>query len=71
MPIAQGLRKAALSGATIDARRLPRLSQHISPQRQHAAQPDGVIDVIGVGVAGAGVEQDAQAVTIEHQPRQK
>ena len=27
--------------------------------------------MIGVGVAGAGVEQDAQALAIEHQPRQK
>jgi hypothetical protein len=41
-------------------RRLPRLSQNVHPQRQHAAQADSVVDVIGVGVAGAGVEQDAQ-----------
>ena len=27
--------------------------------------------MIGVGVAGARVEQDAQTVTIEHQPGQK
>jgi hypothetical protein len=27
--------------------------------------------MIGVGVAGARMEQDAQTVTIEHQPRQK
>jgi len=27
--------------------------------------------MIGVGVAGAGVEQNAQALAIEHQPRQK
>src|SRR5215510_11538837 len=52
-------------------RRLPRLSQNVHPQRQRAAQPDGVVDMIGVGVAGAGVEQDAQTITIEHQPRQK
>jgi hypothetical protein len=49
--------------------RLPRLSLH--PQRQHTAQPDGAVDVIGVGVAGARMEQDIQTVTIEHQPRQK
>jgi hypothetical protein len=41
-------------------RRLPRLSQNVHPQRQHAAQPDGVVDVIGVGVAGPRMEQDAQ-----------
>src|SRR5215468_11873607 len=51
--------------------RLPRLSQNVHPQRQRAAQPDGVVGMIGAGVAGAGVEQDAQTVTIEHQPRQK
>jgi hypothetical protein len=38
---------------------------------KHTAQPDGVVDVIGVGVVGARMEQDAQTVTIEHQPRQK
>ena len=37
---------------------LPPLSQNIRPQRQHAAQPDGVVDVIGLGVVGAGVKQD-------------
>ena len=39
---------------------VPQLSQNVHPQRQHAAQPDGVVDVTGVGVAGARVEQDAQ-----------
>src|SRR5262245_25879795 len=52
-------------------RRLARLAQNVRPQRQRLAQPDGVLDMIGVGVAGAGVEQNAQALTIEHQPRQK
>ena len=52
-------------------RRLARLAQNVHPQRQHAALPDGVVGMIGVGVAGAGVEQNAQALTIEHQPRQK
>jgi hypothetical protein len=28
-----------------------------------------VVDMIGVGVAGARMEQDAQTVTIEHQPQ--
>jgi hypothetical protein len=30
------------------------LSQNVHPQRQHTAQPDGVVDVIGVGVEGQG-----------------
>jgi hypothetical protein len=37
-------------------------SQNVHSQRQHAAQPYGVVDVIGVGVAGAGVEQDPRTV---------
>src|SRR5262249_16445664 len=51
--------------------RLLPLAQHLRPQRQRAAQPDGVLGMIGVGVAGAGVEQNAQALMIEHQPRQE
>jgi len=48
-----------------ELRCLPRFSQNVRSQRQHAAQPDSVVDVIGVGVAGAWVEQDAQTVAIE------
>ena len=35
-------------------RRLPRLSQNVHPQRQHAAQPDGVVDVsLGAALSDA------------------
>jgi hypothetical protein len=39
---------------------LLRLSQNVQPERQHAAEPNGVVGVIGAGIAGARVEQDAQ-----------
>jgi hypothetical protein len=45
---------------------LPRLSQNVYPQRQHTAQPDGVVDVIGVGVAGGSKMLRPSRLSISH-----
>jgi hypothetical protein len=48
----KGLYAPAVAGTVADGRRrLLRLSQNVQPERQHAAKPDGVVGVIGVGIA--------------------
>jgi hypothetical protein len=44
-------------------------SQNIQPEREDGPEPDGVFGVIGVIVPGLRVQQDGEAVTVEHQPR--
>src|SRR5205085_11130395 len=48
-----------------------RLAQNLELERQHAAEPRGVVGMVGEGVTGLRVEQDGEAVAVEHQPRQK
>ena len=47
------------------------IAQDLQAQRQNLPEPDGMLGVIGVRVAGAGVEEDGQPVAVEHQPRQE
>jgi hypothetical protein len=41
-------------------------SQNIQSQREDGPEPDGVVGVVGVIVPGLRVQQDSEAVTVEH-----
>ena len=45
--------------------------EHVQPERQDAAQPRGMFGVIGIIIAGAGMEKNSQPIAVKHEPRQQ
>src|SRR5712672_2667409 len=45
--------------------------EDVVPQRQHGAEPDRMVGMVDIVVAGLRVQQDGQAVAVEHEPGQE
>src|SRR5712671_7982877 len=45
--------------------------EDVEPERQHGAEPDRMFGMVDIVVAGLRVQQDGQAVAVEHQPGQE
>jgi hypothetical protein len=46
-------------------------AQTVEAERQHGAEPNSVICVVGIGIPRLRMQKHGQAVAVEHQPRQK